>query len=97
MDDIAIYNSCGGFIFVGKSSHLPVRHPSHPFHSQASMTRLNGISILANYPNVQERAFFEIKGNIGLDHLPRETDEERLPYTPVPSSPRSLGIGRHCG
>ncbi|RUP46987.1 cytochrome P450 [Jimgerdemannia flammicorona] len=41
---------------------------------------LNCMSILANYPNVQERAFAEIKDNIGLDRLPRDTDEERLPY-----------------
>ncbi|RUP46985.1 cytochrome P450 [Jimgerdemannia flammicorona] len=39
------------------------------------------MSILANYPNVQERAFAEIKDNVGLDRLPRDMDEERLPYT----------------
>ncbi|RUS26146.1 cytochrome P450 [Jimgerdemannia flammicorona] len=47
----------------------------------SSIALLNGISILANYLNVQERAFAEIKDNIGLDRLPRDTDEERLPYT----------------
>ncbi|RUS32001.1 cytochrome P450 [Jimgerdemannia flammicorona] len=47
----------------------------------SSIVLLNGISILASHPNIQERAFAEIKDNIGLDRLPRDTDEGRLPYT----------------
>ncbi|RUP44385.1 cytochrome P450 [Jimgerdemannia flammicorona] len=91
MEDIAIYNSCGGLIFAGKFSHLPhifnftSATPLTPFLSPgidtSSIVLLNGISILASHPNIQERAFAEIKDNIGLDRLPRDTDEGRLPYT----------------
>jgi len=38
-------------------------------------------TILLNYPDIQDRAYAEIQENIGLDRLPTDLDEERIPYT----------------
>ncbi|CAO3623105.1 unnamed protein product [Cunninghamella echinulata] len=38
------------------------------------------IALLTNHPEIQERAYKEIKENIGLDRLPTSDDESSLPY-----------------
>ncbi|RUS25158.1 cytochrome P450 [Jimgerdemannia flammicorona] len=37
--------------------------------------------MMARHPEIQDRAFAEIKANIGLDRLPSDMDEASLPYT----------------
>ncbi|RUP48365.1 cytochrome P450 [Jimgerdemannia flammicorona] len=47
----------------------------------SAIALLGGMSMLARQPEIQDRAFAEIKANIGLDRLPNDMDESSLPYT----------------
>ncbi|RUS22071.1 hypothetical protein BC938DRAFT_475286 [Jimgerdemannia flammicorona] len=64
---LGFYNTNGGLILAGLDT--------------SSIVLLNGIGILTNEPKVQERAFAEIKDNVGLDRLLRDTNEERHSFT----------------